>query len=232
MILSGTLINVGTVLIGSLIGLALRSKLPKSMIKTVFQSLGLFTLFLGVKMGLSANDILIVVFSLVLGSILGQGINISKQLNRFSDYMKLKLKSKDEKFTEGMITAFLLYCVGSMATLGPIEEGLTGYSDLLTTKSVMDGFSSIALSAAMGIGVLFSIIPMFIYQGSLTLFAVYIAQFLPPMVIENLTAVGGILLIGIGISILEIKKLEVVNMLPALVFAVILSLLKINLNIG
>lgn len=229
--ITGTLINVATVIFGSIIGLGFRSKLPEPIIKSVFQALGLFTLFLGIKMGLEGKDLLIIVFSLVIGTILGQAWNVSKRLERLSDYLKAKFKTKNERFTEGLITAFLLYCVGSMATLGPIEEGLTGYSDLLMTKSIMDGFSSIALSAAMGIGVVFSIFPMLLYQGTLTVLAVYISDYIPQEAIDNMTAIGGVLLLGIGINILEIKKLEVVNMLPALFLVVLFSLLRLQLNI-
>lgn len=216
----GTLVNVGTVILGSSIGLLLKNKLPQKIVKIVFQAIGLFTIALGVYMSLKGNEFLLIVFSLVIGSIVGEWIDIDKYLNRFSDKIKKKIKSNNEKFTEGLITAFLLYCMGSLTILGAFDEGLGNGSELLITKSVMDGFSSIALASALGIGVMFSVIPLFIYQGGLTLFAAYLQDVLTQVYINEITAVGGILLIGLGINILEIKSLRIINMIPALLFIV------------
>jgi hypothetical protein len=122
-----------------------------------------------------------------------------------------------------MITAFLLFCVGSMTILGAFEEGTRGDSSLLITKAVMDGFSSLALASGLGLGVLFSIVPLLVFQGGLTLAAAWLGEFVPLPVISEMSAVGGLMLLGLGLSILEIKKIKVVNMLPALVFAVALA---------
>ncbi len=221
----GTLVNVGAVIIGSIIGLIIHTKLPKRIITIVFQGIGLFTIFIGIKMALKTDYLLIMVFSIVIGSIIGELINIEKGINSFSEYLKRKIKISSDKFSEGLITAFLLFCLGSMTILGAIEEGLGNRPTLLLTKSLMDGFSSIALSASLGIGVIFSIIPLLIYQGGLTLFAGYLQSFLTQIMINELTAVGGILLIGLGINILEILKLRISNMLPSLIIVIILVLL-------
>jgi len=133
------------------------------------------------------------------------------------------MHSKNEKFTEGLVTAFLLWCMGSMTILGAMEEGFGNHPNLLLAKSVLDGFSSIALSASMGIGVMFAAIPLLIYQGGLTLLASLLGDFVSDAVIAEITAAGGLLLIGLGIDILEIKKLKILNMLPALVVAIILA---------
>lgn len=221
----GTIINVGAVIIGSLIGLLIHTKLSKRSTTIVFQGIGLFTIFLGIKMALKTDYLLIMVFSLVIGSIIGELLNIEKSINNLSEYLRRKIKIGSDKFSEGLITAFLLFCLGSMTILGAIEEGLGGRPNLLLTKSLMDGFSSIALSASLGIGVIFSVIPLLIYQGGLTLFAGYLQNFFNQVMINELTAVGGILLIGLGINILEILKIKISNMLPSLVIVIVLVLI-------
>jgi uncharacterized protein len=216
----GTLVNVGTVILGSAIGLLLKNKLPKKLVTIVFQAIGLFTIILGVTMALKGQNFLLIVFSLILGSLLGEWIDLDKYINIFSNKIKTKINSNNDKFADGLVTAFLLYCMGSMTILGAFEEGLGNKPDLLITKSVMDGFSSIALASALGLGVMFSVIPLLIYQGGLTLFAVYLQESLTQVYIDEITAVGGILLIGLGINILEIKNLRILNMIPALLVIV------------
>lgn len=226
----GTLINVATVLVGTSIGMLLKSKLPEKLIKTVFQAIGLFTLALGVMMSLKINNFLIVVFSLVLGAIFGELADLESSMTKFSDALKKKIKVGGERFSEGLLTAFLLFCMGSMTILGAFDEGMKGDTTLLITKSVMDGFAAIALSSALGIGVGFSVIPLLIYQGGLTLFAGYLGEFFSEIMINELTAVGGILLIGLGINILEIKKIKIFNILPALLLVVFFTWLKQYFN--
>ena len=219
----GSIVNVGAVILGSTIGLLVHSRLPDRITKVAFHGVGLCTLFHGLYMALKTANFIILIFSILIGSIIGGVIDIDKYPNRFSEYLKKKIKIKNESFSEGLITAFLLFCIGSMTILGAIEEGLGGYPHLLFAKSVMDGFSSIALSATLGIGVMFSAIPLLIYQVGLTLFANLFQNILSPSVINEITAVGGLILIGLGINILEIKKLKVINMLPALIVAGVLA---------
>ncbi len=216
----GTLVNIATVIVGTTFGMLLKSKLPKKLVKTVFQAIGLFTLVLGVIMSLKISSFLIVVFSLVLGSISGELADLEKGMERLSEQLKRKIKMGGERFSEGLLTAFLLFCMGSMTILGAFDEGMKGDTTLLITKSVMDGFAAMALSSALGIGVGFSVIPLLIYQGGLTIFASYLGEFFSETMINELTAVGGILLIGLGINILEIKKIKIFNILPALLFVV------------
>lgn len=221
----GTLINVGAIVVGSVIGLVFRSTIPKKYIAIVFQGIGLFTLFVGVAMALKTNNYLIMVMSIVVGGILGTWFKIDSGLNNFSEKIKKKLKSENGKFSEGLMSAFLLYCMGSMTILGAFEEGLGSAPNLLLAKSLMDGVSSIALAAGLGYGVLFSVIPLFLYQGGLTLFASLLSSKLNDNIINELTAVGGLLLIGMGLNILEITKLKIINMLPALLVVVLLVLI-------
>ena len=218
----GTLINAGAIVLGTFIGMLIKTKLPKKLVTILFQALGLFTILLGVKMALEMQEFLLVIGSLVVGSILGELLGLEKLLEKFSSKIKDKFKFKNEKFSDGLITAFLLYCMGSLTILGAIEEGMNGNPDLLLMKSMMDGFSSVALASAMGIGVGFSVIPLLIYQGGLTLFASSLSSFFSENLIRELSAVGGVLLIGLGINILEIKKLRILNMIPALVIIVVL----------
>ena len=219
----GTIINVVTIIIGSSIGLLLRSKLSLRITEIAFQGIGIFTIFLGIVMAMKSTEFLIIIISIVAGSILGELLNIEKWFDKLSSKLKVKLKSTNTKFSEGLVTAFLLFCMGSMTILGAIEEGLGGKPNLLLTKSIMDGFSSIALSSALGIGVLFSVIPLLIYQGGLTLLTEFFGNYFNDIYINNLSSVGGLLLIGMGIRILEIKKIRVLNMLPALLIVLIMT---------
>lgn len=223
MLLFGTIVNVGTVVAGSSLGLFFHSKLPTRIVKISFQAIGLFTIYLGLTMAMQSEQILILIFSMICGSGLGEWIDLEKYVNRFSNWIKRKLKSNNETFSEGLVTAFLLFCIGSMTILGAFEEGTMGKSDLLITKSVMDGFGSLALASALGVGVLFSVIPLFIFQGGLTILAIWLGKLMPEAVINEMSATGGLILIGLGISLMEIKKIKVANMLPALVFAIILA---------
>ncbi len=218
----GTIVNVVAVVAGTLIGVLIQSKLPKKILEIIFQVMGLFTLLLGMMMALKMQHFIIGIGSLVLGAIIGELIGLEKYMNRFSDWVKGKVKLKNEKFSDGLITAFLLYCMGSLTILGAIEEGINGNTDLLMMKSLMDGVSSVALASALGIGVGFSAIPLLIYQGGLTLLAGSVGNFFTEAIINELSAVGGVLLIGLGINILEIKKLRILNMIPALIIVVIL----------
>jgi len=218
----GTLFNAITVIFGSILGLLIRKRLPKRLVDIVFVALGLFTMVLGIKMALQARELLLMVFCLVLGGLIGEWLQIEVRLQKGADWLKTKSKIENGKFTEGFTTAFMLFCVGSLTILGAFEEGLGKEPNLLITKGVMDGFSSIALSAAFGVGVLFSVIPLVLYQGGLTIFAGYLAPILSDVMINELSAVGGVMIVGIGIQILEIKQLSIVNLLPALLISPLL----------
>ncbi len=221
----GTIINVAAVITGSIIGLVIHSRLPKKITDTAFHGVGLFTIILGVMMAVKTNNLLIMIFSIVIGAIVGEIIDIDKKINVFGDWLKKKFKFKNERFSEGFITAFLLFCMGSMTILGAFEDGIYGTPNLLVAKSVLDGFSSIVLATTLGIGVLFSFIPLLFFQGGLTLFATYMQSVFTEVMINELTAVGGVILLGLGISILEIKKIRILNMLPSLIIVVILAYL-------
>lgn len=222
----GTLVNTGAIVAGSLIGIAIHSRLSSRITNIVFQGIGLITVAIGISMSLNTQSMILVVVSIVLGAAIGQGIDIDKYFRRFSDYLQSKKKNADidsSKFTEGFVTASMLFCVGSMTILGALEDGMGKTPNLLLTKSVMDGISAIALASSFGICILFSSFTVLIYQGGLTFFAAFIMRYMSDEMTANMTGVGGILLIGLGISILKIKDINVTNMLPALIIIVILS---------
>jgi uncharacterized membrane protein YqgA involved in biofilm formation len=218
----GTIVNVIAVIIGSSIGLIIHKKLPERLVKVTFQSLGLFTILLGVKMALESQNLLILIFSLLLGGLLGSGLKLNDGLEKQTEKLNARFGGKNQNFNKGLITAFLLFCVGSMTILGAIEEGMNGDPQLLLIKSLMDGFSSIALTVAFGIGVMFSVIPLLIFQGGLTLLAMWLGSLFPEIYIIEISAVGGIILLGLGFNLLEITKIKIIDLLPAIIFSPIL----------
>lgn len=220
--ITGTLINVAAVIVGSLAGLFLHKALPERIKAIVFQAIGLSIIVIGIQMAFHVENLLFLIFSMLIGGIIGEAINLEKHFEGLGDFLSRKIKSKEKNFTEGLVTAFLIFCVGSMTILGAIEEGLTGGYSLLLAKSVLDGFTSLALASTYGIGVLFSFIPLLVYQGGLTVLAIQSQGFFSERAINELTAVGGVLILGLGINLLGIKKIKVANLLPALVIIVLL----------
>lgn len=217
----GTLVNTAAVIVGGSVGLILRKNLPERYTSIYFQAIGLFTLAIGISMVWELNHILIVVGSLAIGALCGEFFRLEQRTDKLSELLRTKLKLGNERFTEGLVTSFLLFCVGSMTIVGAIQEGTGKSSDLLMTKSLMDFFSAILLASALGIGVLFAALPLLLFQGSITLLAMYASQFFTPDIIQGLTNTGGILLLGLAINILEIKRLRIMNMLPSLILVVI-----------
>jgi len=223
----GTLVNTGAVIVGSSIGLVFKKALPEKYHTIYFQAVGLFTILLGVKMSLAIANPLLVVLSLILGGIIGEAIRLEDKVEQLGCWIKAKTNSQHDKFTDGLITAFLLFCMGALTITGAIEEGFGKTSDLLLTKSIMDFFSSIMLASALGIGVLFSAILLLIFQGGITLIVSLIGKDLPLEIISEITVVAGIILIGLGINLLEIKKLKIINLLPALLLICLFVWIKV-----
>jgi len=222
----GSIVNALSVFIGSIIGIYFSSFLSEKIRKAVFQIIGLFTLALGMQMSLKTNQFLILLVSLIIGIIIGESLSIQKAIETLSNKLKIKLQSENKVFSEGLITAFLLYCVGSMTFVGSIEEGIHQDRTLMYTKSLMDGVTSILLASSFGTGVLFSAIPLLIFQSALTLGAYYFESYLHTGLITEISAVGGVIIIGIGLNILEIKKIKVINILPALLLIIPIYHLK------
>ncbi|MFH0875263.1 MAG: DUF554 domain-containing protein [archaeon] len=219
----GTIVNVAAIIAGSLIGIIFNKIIPDRIKQIVFQALGLSTIILGIMLGIKTQNPLILIFSLVIGGIIGEMFDIEKKLEELGSFVKKKVKSKEAKFVEGFVTSSLVFCVGALAIVGSIEDGINNDQTLLYTKSMLDGFASIAFSSAMGIGVIFSAIPILLYQGGITLLSKVAENYLSEAAITEMSAAGGLLIIGIGINILEIKKIKVSNMLPAILVALLLS---------
>jgi len=220
----GTVINSLAIVIGSIVGVLFQHRFPKKIQLIVFQGLGLSTILIGLQMALKVENVLTLIFSLLIGGIIGELLNLDLQMEKFGDWIKGKVNSKDTRFTDGFVAASVLFCIGAMAILGSLDEGIRGDRTVLLTKSILDGFAAIALSASMGIGVAFSAIPIFLYQGSITLLSGYTQNFFTQLMIHQLTAVGGLLIVGISFNLLEIKKIKVTNLLPSLILIVIFSL--------
>ena len=218
----GTIVNTVAIVVGGAIGLLFRKNMPERITSIYFQAIGLFTLAIGISMAVKMDHILIIVGSLAIGALVGEWLNLEKGAEKMSGYLKSKFKIGNERFSEGLITSFLLFCVGAMTIVGTVNEGTGGSSDILLTKSLMDFFSSILLASAFGGGVIASAMPVFIFQALLTLLASFAGTFFTGVIVQGLVSTGGILLMGLGINILEIKKLRILNMLPALVIVVFL----------
>jgi uncharacterized membrane protein YqgA involved in biofilm formation len=219
----GTYVNVIAVIIGSTIGVLLHQRVPEKIKKIFFQAIGLVVLFIGISMALKTDNFVILIFSMVIGALIGEGVNLDSRVDRLGDFLKARLKSEDERFSEGMVSAFLIFCIGAMTIVGAIEDGLNNDPSILFAKSLLDGCVSIALASVFGIGVLFSVIPLFIFQGGITLLAAHANAFFTDALINELSAVGGILLMGLGIHLLEIKEIKVVNLLPSLIVVLLLA---------
>jgi uncharacterized protein len=220
----GSIVNATTVIVGSIIGILIRKSLPKRIKGIIFQAVGLTTLVLAMQMSLQeGGDFLILIFSLILGGILGELLKLDMRLEAFGDVLKSRIRIKNDRFTEGLVTAFLIFCVGSMTFVGALNEGLSGDRTLIFSKSILDGFTSIVLASVYGVGVLFSALPLFIVQAGLTLLASQFQMLFPEALIVQLTAVGGVLILGIGLGLLEIKQIKTVNLLPSLLVVTLLT---------
>ena len=218
----GTFINAGVVVIGGLIGMLLGNRLPERVRLIVFQGLGLCTLSIGMQMTFQTANPLYMVGSILVGAVIGEILRLEDALARAGEAVKRSFKSGNARFTEGFVAATLLFCIGSMAIIGPLQEGLEGDRTIVLTKSMLDFFAAIALGAVYGSGVTFAALPIIVYQGSITLFADVLRPWISDMLRAEITAVGGIMIVGIGINLLEIKKIRLSNLLPALVVVVII----------
>lgn len=215
-----TIINVLLVLVGSLLGLFLRGRLSTRFASAVTTVLGLCVLGIGVSGMITTENTLCVIICMVLGTIIGEGFNIEKRMDGLGEALRRKLVKGDgnSRFVEGFVSASVLFCVGAMAINGSMEAGMLGKYDILISKSVIDGVTSITFAAAMGVGVAFSVIPLLFYQGGLTLLFAAVGRIIPDPVVLEMSAVGGTIIVAIAINMLGLskEKLRVGNMLPAI----------------
>lgn len=220
----GSFINGIAVIAGSLFGLFIGKKYPENIRLVVMDGVGLASLFLGLSMALKSQNALIVIFSLLIGGILGELFSLHDRVERLTRRMGRHTRDAG-LFSEGLLTAFLIFCMGSMTIVGAIEEGISGDRSLLLTKSILDAFTSVALASTFGAGVLFSAIPLFLFQGGITLTAALSRSFFSEALVSNLTGTGGLMIIALGLNILNIKKIKVLNYIPALLVAAAATLL-------
>jgi uncharacterized membrane protein YqgA involved in biofilm formation len=223
------MINAAAVLAGTAVGTLLGGRLPERIRETVMHGLGLFTLVLGLSQGLEAfrsplsdvtrGAVLIILGSVLVGGVLGELLRIERGLDRAGEALKARFGRGQARFTEGFVVASLVFCVGPLTILGSIQDGLTGDYQLLAIKSLLDGFGALAFASALGWGVGFSVITILVYQGALSLSATALAGAFSDAMIAAMSAVGGILIIGIGLRLLSLRDVRVANLLPALVLA-------------
>jgi uncharacterized membrane protein YqgA involved in biofilm formation len=223
--LLGTIVNAAAIIVGALLGKILGRGLPENIKNTVLQGLGLGVLLVGATMALETNEIMVVLVSLMLGAVIGEAVGIEKILEAGGNALERKVSANGGKgdIAKGFVTGTLIYCVGAMAIMGALESGLRANYDILYAKSLLDGVMSIVLASTLGVGVAFSALSVFVYQGTITLLAQWISQYMTDPVIAEVTSTGGLLIVGIGLTILEIKTINIGNLLPAILVAFILA---------
>jgi len=223
-----TLVNCATVIVGSLLGLLLHARITEEFKKVVYVGAGMISLVLGFKMGLVVSRIVFLALALILGGILGEWWNIEGGILRFGEFLKKRFAAKDtgKDFAGGFLNASVLFCVGAMTLVGAFKAGAEGNYELILTKSVMDGFMAIMLTAAMGVGVAFSAITILVYQGGITLLAKVLQPLVGQLLLNELTAGGGVMVIMIGLNLLGLARLKTANYLPALLIIIALIALE------
>jgi uncharacterized membrane protein YqgA involved in biofilm formation len=217
----GTLVNTGSVVIGSAIGLVVGSRLPERIKIILMQALGLAVVAIGLRMALEAQHVLLAIGCLLLGGVTGELLRIEQRLEGLAETLRRKLRSDSSRFVEGFVTATLLYLTGAMTIVGSIRDGTVGDPSVLLLKSLLDGVASVALASSLGIGVMCSALPVLVVQGGITLLAAQLAFLSEPAVLDAINATGGLLILGIGINLLELGHVPVGNLLPALFCAII-----------
>ena len=223
-----TFVNCMTVFIGSLLGVLFHRRIGEEFKGAVFTALGVFTLTIGLQMSLEFTRVLYVALSLVVGGILGAWWDLEGRLLALGDILERRFVRGDRRegegrFAQGFLNASLLFCVGAMSIVGAFKAGMEGNYDLLLTKSVMDGFAAMALASALGIGVTFSVIVILVYQGGLTLLSLWLGNFVSPLTLTEVSAVGGMLILMIGINLLKLREIKTANFLPALVLVALFA---------
>ena len=226
----GNLVNTGVIIVGSIIGIFFNGQIPEKYSQSIMKAIALGILLIGILNALEVQNMILVLLSMTIGTFLGELIQIENKLEGLGDNIKKNLNTSNDSIAKSFVTASLLFCVGSMAIIGSLESGLNNNHETLLAKSVLDGISSIIFSSSIGVGVIFSAIPVFLYQGAIILSASFLKPFLTELVIADMSAIGGLLIIGLGLNMLGYKKIKVGNMLPAifipLIYDIFLNLIK------
>jgi uncharacterized membrane protein YqgA involved in biofilm formation len=219
--LIGTIVNTGAVLVGSTVGISAGKRLPARVRTILMQALGLSVVLIGMKMALSGEKMIASIGYLIVGAITGELLRIEDRIERVGEWLKTRSGSDSSSFVQGFVSASLLYLVGAMMIVGSIQDGTAGDPSTLYVKSLLDGVASIALASTFGIGVAFSALSVFVVQGFITLLASRLVFLQSPDVLNAVTATGGLLILGIGINLLELKNVRTGNLLPALGYAIV-----------
>jgi len=226
MVLLGTIVNGICIIVGTLIGTFL-TNINEKYKETITQGIALTAILIGIQMALQVQSVIIILLSILTGAIIGELLDLEKGLNKIGTWVanRFAMKESNTNIAQAFVTASLLFSVGAMAILGALDSGLRGEHELLYTKSVLDGFTSFVLTTTLGVGVIFSAIPVVIFQGAIALLAKQIEKLIPDVLFEqilnNITAVGGLLIIAIGLNILKLTTIRVTNLLPSLVTVII-----------
>lgn len=226
-----TIINALVVIVGCLVGLVVKDRLTENMSDTIMKGLGLSVLCIGITGAIKAEDSLQLIICVALGSLIGEIIDIDKRLNNLGVFLEEKInkrsKNKDKgnvSIAQGFVTSSLLFCVGAMAVVGCLESGLKGDNTTIYAKTVLDGVGSIIFTSSLGIGVMLSSVTILVYQGSITLFAGFLSGILTDVVIANMSAVGNVLIVGLGLNVVGASKIKIANLLPAMFLPILFDI--------
>lgn len=221
----GVIVNVIVIILGSGIGMVLKKGIPERISETMMKGLGLCTLYIGWSGALKGSNTLVLIISMAIGIVIGEGLDLDARLNRFAKKLEQRFSKQDGSISiaDGFIAASLLFCVGAMTVVGSLQAGLSGNYEMLYTKSVLDFISSMIFASTLGIGVMLSAVFVLLFQGSIVLLAQVVAPFLTDGVVAEMTCVGSVLIFALGLNIVGITKLKVLNFLPAMFFPILLT---------
>ena len=221
----GTIANALAIIAGGIIGLLFKNIIPEKISEALLKVIGLAVIAIGINLMLSGENFTLLIISLVIGTIKGEIIDIEGKLEKFGAFIESKMKNKESNVALGFVACTLVYCVGSMAIVGSIQSGLTGNHEILFSKAVIDGITAVTFAATMGVGVVFSGISVLVYQGTITMLASIMQSLLTPLVVSEMTAIGGVIIMGIGLNFLIENRMRVGNMLPSIFIPIIYQII-------
>ena len=217
----GTIANALAIIAGGIIGLLFKNVIPEKISESLLKTTGLAVIGIGINLMLAGENFTLLIISMVMGTIIGEGIDIEGKLDKFGTFVESKMKNKESNIALGFVTCTLVYCVGSMAIVGSIQSGLTGNHEILFSKAVLDGILAVTFSATMGVGVVLSGISVLLYQGTITMLASLMQSLLSPVVVSEMTSIGGVIIMGIGLNFLLANRIKAGNLLPSIFIPII-----------
>ncbi len=217
----GTIANALAIIAGGIIGLLFKNVIPEKISEALLKTTGLAVIGIGINLMLAGENFTLLIISMVIGTIIGEGIDIEGKLDKFGTFVESKMKNKESNIALGFVTCTLVYCVGSMAIVGSIQSGLTGNHEILFSKAVLDGITAVTFAATMGAGVVLSGISVLLYQGTITILASLMQSLLSPVVVSEMTSIGGVIIMGIGLNFLLANRIKAGNLLPSIFIPII-----------